>query len=178
MYKLFNNQETDLEVQECTNSDECDEGDCIYPKFAVGNDFYENYVILQKWITKIRNFSPDVLIIACETHCDDVIKVIQNEEYEPNVAMGFNFESIIIEADKSGVNVDNWHYITSFNEEINYGEKNIYMGTTEDVVKIIDNKFNVYNSPNDFPNGEEDHHGNYRYYAEGYIIYILVLQQV
>lgn len=116
------------------------------------------------------------MIIACETHCDDVIKVIQNEEYEPNVAMGFNFESIIIEADKSGVNVDNWHYITSFNEEINYGEKNIYMGTTEDVVKIIDNKFNVYNSPNDFPNGEEDHHGNYRYYAEGYIIYILVLQ--
>lgn len=154
----------------CTSKEQCnnDNSECVYPKMLLGeHDDFKNYEVMTQWIRYLKSTNPDVVVLACDTHCNDIMRVMQLEEYAPPAAMGFLYENIIIEPMNQGQDTSNWHYISTFIPEAGYGTHGYYMGTSKEVAAIIDQKYNKYNNPMDYPKGMDQLNGNYRYYAEG-----------
>lgn len=132
-------------------------------------------VYAEQWIQSFRDLDPDVLIFGSDDTVN-LLKTLQTTVYLPKKVMGIYKSSMWYSPNEQNSPNYNSHFLIEFDENIEFGIKNRFMGTTSQFFKYFNDNFENYRSEEDniFADGIDSLNNDYSLIGRGAAIGVTI----
>lgn len=120
-----------------------------------------------------RAFNPDLIFIG-SARMTNIMKTLQTTVFLPKITLGIYKTDLYNTPNSVGSPNENWHFMIEFDNKLDFGITNRYMGTTSEYLEYITNNFNVVTSTRVNSDGIESYKGDLTNVARGSTIGITI----